>query len=491
MQWFDVDKAGLAKLLERKGKAFAIYELVQNAWDEKTEHVEITLERMAGSPYARLMVTDDNPEGFKTLTHAFTLFADSEKKGDATKRGRFNLGEKLVLAVCRTASITTTTGTVSFGDFGRRTSSKSKTQSGSIFEGELRMTDAEIAECEEAVTRLIAPAGIKTTYNGTVLEQRLSAGEVEVKLPTEIADDEGVLRRTTRTTSIVLYEPLPDEKACIYEMGIPVVETGDRWHVNVMQKVPLNFDRDNVTPAYSALVRSVVLEHMTHKLTNDDANSTWARDAIEQHGDKLPEATVEKIMDLRFGEKRVAYDPSDPEANSLAVARGYTVVHGSQMSKAEWDAAKRVNSILPAGRVTPGPKAFSDNPNAPTIKMLEPSKWTPAMQRVVAYSRAIAPKLMGVQITVNIANDIRAPFSAAYGRHHLMFNVGKLGKSWFEGDVAQISELVIHEFGHQYSGNHLSSEFHDALCRLGAKLTRLALNEPAVFDILTKGRVEA
>jgi 3-(3-hydroxy-phenyl)propionate hydroxylase len=30
------------------------------------------------------------------LTHAFTLFAESAKKGDAEKRGRFNLGEKLV-----------------------------------------------------------------------------------------------------------------------------------------------------------------------------------------------------------------------------------------------------------------------------------------------------------------------------------------------------------------------------------------------------------
>ena len=36
MQWFDVDKAGLAKLLARKGKEFVLFELVQNAWDEDT-----------------------------------------------------------------------------------------------------------------------------------------------------------------------------------------------------------------------------------------------------------------------------------------------------------------------------------------------------------------------------------------------------------------------------------------------------------------------
>jgi hypothetical protein len=33
--WLDVDLIGLKKLLARRGKEFVIYELVQNAWDEK------------------------------------------------------------------------------------------------------------------------------------------------------------------------------------------------------------------------------------------------------------------------------------------------------------------------------------------------------------------------------------------------------------------------------------------------------------------------
>ena len=36
------------------------------------------------------------------------------KKTDAAKRGRFNLGEKLVLALAKTALIETTTGSVQF-----------------------------------------------------------------------------------------------------------------------------------------------------------------------------------------------------------------------------------------------------------------------------------------------------------------------------------------------------------------------------------------
>lgn len=50
---------------------------------------------------------------------------------------------------------------------------------------------------------------------------------------------------------------------------------------------------------------------------------------------------------------------------------------------------------------------------------------------------------------------------------------------WFEhGANEEVDRLLIHEFGHQYSGDHLSEEYHEALCRLGAGLKRLALKKP-------------
>ena len=139
MQWFAVDRKGLAKLLERKGKEFVLFELVQNAWDEQTTMVSVTLERIAGTRQARLTVKDDNPEGFRDLTHAFTLFAESEKRYNEKLRGRFNLGEKLVLALCDEASISSTTGTIVFDEDGRH-ARRTKTDRGSVFEGTLRQT---------------------------------------------------------------------------------------------------------------------------------------------------------------------------------------------------------------------------------------------------------------------------------------------------------------------------------------------------------------
>jgi hypothetical protein len=65
------------------------------------------------------VVEDDAPEGFKDLSHAFTLFADSAKKSNPEQRGRFNFGEKLVLAISDEVTIRTTKGGIRFDDAGR------------------------------------------------------------------------------------------------------------------------------------------------------------------------------------------------------------------------------------------------------------------------------------------------------------------------------------------------------------------------------------
>src|SRR5262245_6763257 len=114
-QWFDVDKAGLGKQAEEHGKGRLIGELVQNALDEQgVTQIAVSLALVPGRPLADLTVEDDSPEGFRELSHAYTLYAESYKRENPEQRGQFNLGEKMVLAVCESASISTTKGTVVF-----------------------------------------------------------------------------------------------------------------------------------------------------------------------------------------------------------------------------------------------------------------------------------------------------------------------------------------------------------------------------------------
>lgn len=46
--WFDVDRKGLAKLMAGRSKAFVLYELLQNAWDQRVTQVSVTIAALPG-----------------------------------------------------------------------------------------------------------------------------------------------------------------------------------------------------------------------------------------------------------------------------------------------------------------------------------------------------------------------------------------------------------------------------------------------------------
>src|ERR1700676_639464 len=245
--WFIVDKEGLRKTLSRKGKAFAIYELLQNAFDEASTKVEMTL-TTPNDGGSVLTCIDDSPHGYSNLAYAHTMFAESKKKGDANKRGRFNVGEKHVLALCDKASITSTTGRVLFLADGTRRHERVCTKVGTEFRGEMPLTQAEFDEMAKQVRLVIPP--IPTYFNGELVAGREILHEFDVTLPTEIADENGISRLRQRKTKVRLYVAKDCEVPMLYEMGMPVVEIDCKWHVDIQQKVPLNIERDNVTPSY-------------------------------------------------------------------------------------------------------------------------------------------------------------------------------------------------------------------------------------------------
>lgn len=477
---FEVDKQGLRKILERRGKAFAILELVSNAWDENVTKVHIGLTPRGRSRY-RLTVLDDAPAGFQDLRHAYVLFAESYKKGDPTKRGRFNLGEKLVVALCERASVTSTKGTIVFTPEGRQSDPLTKTERGTRFESIIPMTKDESAQAAVVIRSLIPPPDVDTFFNGELLTCPELLSSFEGQLPSEIADEEGYLRPTVRKTTIDVYEIRDDEPAMLFEAGIPVVETGDRYHVNINQKIPLNVDRTNVTPSFLRKVRTMVLDHMAERLEAEGATETWVNEALPY---AKPEA-VEAVVTKRFGDKRVIYDPSDPEANKIAVSEGYTVIPPRSFTKQAWENIKTAGAAKPAGQVTPSPKAF--DPEGKPLKTLPEERWTEGIVRTVRFVEALAPKLIGRSVYVQIATDVGWSCGAAYGpRGVLYLNLGRLGYSWFDANPLDQLRLLIHEFSHERVADHLSREFYDECCRLGAKLTRLAISEPELFESRTK-----
>jgi hypothetical protein len=130
----------------------------------------------------------------------------------------------------------------------------------------------------------------------------------------------------------------------IFELGIPIVELGDdKWHVNVMQKVPLSRDRDNVNPSYLRKVRTGVLNVQFEELTDkEEAAAAWVRDAVSSS--KSSDEAVKHVMNARFGENHVTASVSDIGSVKEAVSKDYSIVHGGSLTGEEWARYKAIKN---------------------------------------------------------------------------------------------------------------------------------------------------
>ena len=465
--WFEVDRAGLAEVARRRGMEFIVTEPIQNSWDENTTLVEVTMVAVPGKAKVELTVKDDSPEGFRDMADSYMMFRSSYKLSDPEKRGRFNIGEKLLLSVADDARITSTTGSVIFGPDGRTTSRK-RTEVGSILTATLRMTRTELEGALALARTLIPPAGIVTVINGEVLPDRTPLAQGERALETEILGDEGGFKYTRRKTAVRIYEVLTGEEAHLYEMGIPVDQIECPWHVEVAQKIPLSMDRGSVRHGFRQQVQRAAAEIMAQQMQEEHARGGWVSTALEFMDD---EDAVRAIVEKRFG-KAVIYDPSSPESNKLAMDAGYTVVHGGELSKHAWNTIRGAGAIQPAGRVFNDGRVRSSSDGIPPVPYGE---WSEAMHKTAEYAGRFAEHTLGHGMEVAFYDHRDLDFAAFCGLRLIAFNLGRshVGSAVRDGDQEAIDALLIHECAHDKVSDHLTHEYHDECCRIGAKARSL------------------
>lgn len=475
-----VDRKGLARKLAHKPKAWVLYELLQNAWDEDVTQVQVTTEMVPNKPLCRIVVEDDSPEGFQDLASVFTMFRDSKKRNDPTKRGRFELGEKLILALATRFYLITTKGCVTIeGD--TRTVGRKKLERGTRVEVELRMTREEHAEMLAGVFNVIPVPGKPTWINGEAIPHRQLVATVKATLPTIVADEEGALKRTPRLTTINVFEPRPGEPPRIYEMGLPikVLGDGDKYDYDIQQRVPVNWERDSIPDSVLAKIRVAVVNDLSSRLTKEEVGQAWVGQALESPD--IEGGAVDDILTAKHGKKVVVYDPTNTEAVRNAQVDGAEVLHGGHYNSAQWENIRNRGTVArPAGQTEYRPRdVYSNDPDARPQRVIPRDKWNTVMTRHAKFAEALCKKLeIAASLEVVFANEPQAWWTANYGRAPLAtltFNVAKLGKAWFKRscDDPEVLELLVHEFGHQYGSDHFSKDYHRGLCKIAARLAKL------------------
>lgn len=462
--WFAVDEKGLKALLSGKKKTFVINELVQNAWDEPITYCKVNIVWSSGK--VQLSVEDDSPEGFRNIEHAYTLFADTYKRASPVHRGKFNLGEKLVLAICINygAEISTTKGTIEFHPVkGRIHHWSIKREQGSIFKGVFRANKNEYEELMDHAKKLLPPADIKYYVNQEHIPSKIIYKSFKSRLDTEIYKND-ILKIIKRETDIHLIES--DEQSYIFEMGIPIMETDCRWHIDVQQRVPLTLDRESIRPAYLKTIYAEILNHTYKDIPDDEVSVPWIRTGFVDN--RTNKNAVETIFQKRYGDKYLSKNPFDPNANDEAISHGHHLISGAELSKDEWKKLKE-NNLIQSSTELYGKTGVSGTDVIPTQEQ----------QKFAHFVKKVAKEFLGIDIIVKF---MKAPVQdgAYFDGMRLTFIVNRLPKDFFNGITEENQNLMIHELGHK-AGNHTEHAYHQLLTRLASQLILRAIKNPSFF----------
>lgn len=460
--WFEVDKDGLKALQLGKPKSYIIRELVANAWDENITLCKIETSHKNG--IATVSVEDDSPEGFRDLTDSYTIFKHTDKRSNPKQRGRFNIGEKQVLSICRDAKVESTKGTITFNKDGTRSHSSRHRDKGTKVTVNIRMSKADYEEILEALKLYLPPKNIVTTINGQKLDYKQPFKTISATLQTEL-ETNGIFGKTQRKTEIEIHEVSGD--SYLYEMQIPVTKIDCQFSIDIQQKIPLNIDRETVSQAFLKSVFAEVLNATYDDIPEEKSSDTWIRQATSD--ERISSDAIETITKKRFGDKVLVANPNDPNANDEALAKGYKVIQGRELSAEEWQQLKDKAPIISTSALF-GTQGFAQ------AKEITP---TPEQIKVSQYAKKLHKRLNNIDLTVRFIKCPQSSERADYGNATLTFNLSQLPNDFFK-DHLKTTGLILHEIGHEF-GNHTEHSYHEALTRMAQELIIIALIESEFF----------
>ncbi|MHA2253429.1 MAG: hypothetical protein ACXAD7_23935 [Candidatus Kariarchaeaceae archaeon] len=470
--WLEVDLEGLKEISSKK---HIVRELISNILDEQPNGAT---NGKIGIYDTYIIAEDDSPAGFNDLSDSFTLFRSTPKRNKAEVRGRFNQGDKMILAHCNSAEVRSTTGTVLFREDGKREFDPSSTTTvGSVLRFNIDITSKEKREFHVFLKQIKTPEDFSITIlsnaNHRIVYQKAIA-IAETNLPTWYVEENTRRIISRRKTKVLIYD---EEESWVYELGIPVQKIEDRFSYDVQQKIPLDISRDTIKENYLRELRGGCANVVVNLLEGNDLGELWVQEALSSKN--INNKTFKQLFDKKYPNS-VLWS-SDSTANERAIANGRQIIHSRTLPGNVRNRAKKQKVIQSSKTLFP---ELSENKKSVTI---EEDSLTSSMKWVEKLCRALAKRTLNIDLNVIFKEDeLSSGTLASFARHHnqLTFNVYSLGKSWFNGNIDEIVDLIVHELAHYYDTDmpHINKKYHEALSRLTGQFVKIALEEPHLFQ---------
>lgn len=263
-------------------------------------------------------------------------------------------------------------------------------------------------------------SGLTLAVNGRDVPSRTPIGRFEAVLP---ADPYGPDKRRC---SVEVHEVLPGETAAVFEQGLLVQNTGDRWHYNVLGPVPRLW-ADRIDSRFVRHLRLAVLAEMLDKLDDGDARAEWIRQSVAD--EDCPADVFVWWLRARFGDKIVKSSSYSPQADGRARDHGYRVLEpghlmvGQSLNLARFcDVPMSIDlfddAADPCHRIISGlaedewdvdaPEGFVDV-DGDLLELLPDEEYTRPMRAVAEYARGLAHYMLSAPLTLRFVRDPGVP----------------------------------------------------------------------------------
>jgi hypothetical protein len=495
--WLAVSTDGFASMNAGRDPAHLAKELVQNALDAVDGTGEVVLTCVPGTTPDTLLVTcRDNGCGMTDLQQIRTVFFTS-KTDSHLKRGRMGRGFKEMLCLARHAVVTSGAQKMIFGiENGRRIIqetplSRRDAINGTLVSMEMPWSVDVIARLEGYFSGFLPPPGIRFAVNGVVIEPRAGANQIMVDLPTELFAD-GRWVRPVRKAAVELV-PAEDDEPMVYELGIPVcpVEWTQKFHVNVLQRVPMNPGRDAVASGYLTRLHKCCLPVLLPVMEDSQIRDDWVGQVVPQ----CAPAVQQEVIRRAFGNNIARSVPAmgvrqfDEDARDLGLniidarhtSGGFREILQEHVptSKQLVDRHQRERHLAAAGSGFLPDEAGPDAIKAERQKLIAAAGGKERVEGLMDFARWFCQKLLdgyGDNSICSVKLGVLTPVNAVatWGADDVL-TLG-IDTPWLWSDPlgAESLGVFIHECAHHENLHH-GRDFHKELEALAGKAARLML----------------
>ena len=494
--WLQISTEGFASFNQSRPPGHLVKELVQNALDALSDAAgTVSLDyRYDGRHFQ--VACHDSGNGIHDLAAMRVVYL-TFKTDSHLKRGRFGRGFKEILSVAQSATVASGSENIEFvienGRQVTRSNKCPKPVSGSHVVMHFDWPAETVKEFDSYFSRFLVPENVTLNLNGRALKRRAVKHCIEAQLTTEIYNAENhSWQKPRRKTTIELVKTRGDEEPFIYEMGIPIAlaEWTVPYHANILQRVPMNPNRDALASGYAKRIHAACLPALLSELDSEAVTADWVGAAGV---DAAPEIQKE-IVTRAFGENAVRSVPAmgkrdfDDDAHRI----GGSVVKTGQMSggfremakahlpttkEAVLKEEKRVATEIAANRFTAEDiKEKSDRRHA----WIEKRGGKARVDRCLSFAVWFCQKL--VKSTNQKQKAVSGALALGNDPAYLHLHVGRFLAHWNSDNRVTLAlecdcfwqeplgagslAILIHEAAHARNMHHGKS-FHEEVERLG------------------------